>query len=320
MVYGQDPYFSGLGTSLYNNPAASLINLDGDEETKGSLSTTYRDQWSKVSNNAYKTTNLEGNLRIYESTLDCWNIGMVLLNDRSINALLKTNTILLTTAYTRKFASSRSRSNIITVGSSVGYHSSNINLNDLWFGRQYDLSIFEVSENMSNGETTILDNRSYFSLNVGGRWIANLDSKNKVSLSVAVHQLNRPTIGFNEENNSLSSRVVAIGSYRSTLTRFLSQELGLSYTHQLNSYQLNPYYQVIYALPDNDDISLLLSLSGRIANSINGVLLDAVIPAIGIESNTWQARISYDVNVSSLRMTTPNAGALELTLGYYLKT
>ncbi len=245
---------------------------------------------------------------------------MVLLNDRSINALLKTNSFLLSTAYTRKFSSNRSQSNIITVGTSVGYHSTNINLNDLWFGRQYDLSTFEVSDNMSNGETTFLDNRRYASINIGARWIANLDSKNKVTLSVAVHQLNKPTIGFNEENTSISSRIYTSASYKGILTRFLSQELGLSYTQQLNSFQLNPFYQLHYALPDSDDVSLIVSMSGRIANSINGVLLDAIIPAIGIQSTTWQARISYDINVSNLRMTTPNAGALELTLGYYLKT
>lgn len=245
---------------------------------------------------------------------------MVLLNDRSINALLKTNSFLLSTAYTRKFSSNKSRSNIITIGTSVGYHSSNINLDDLWFGRQYDLAAFEISDNMSNGETTILDNRRYASINVGGRWIANLDSKNKVSLSLAVLQINKPTIGFNEENTRISSRVYASATYRGILTRFLSQNVGFSYTQQLNSFQLNPFYQIQYALPDNDDVSLLLSMSGRIANSINGILLDAVIPAIGIQSNTWQAQISYDVNVSSLRMTTPNAGALELTLRYYLQT
>jgi len=316
---GQDPFFSRPDKTLYNNPAFSIINLDG-QDSKGSIQLTYRDQWNKISNAAFRTASLEGNLRIYESSLDCWNIGVIILDDRSNNAILRTNNFLASTAYTRKFSQNRTRSNIITVGASMGYNSTNVSLDELWFGRQYDVDNLEISQTTSNGETTILDNKKYFSINAGARWIANLNSKNKEIASLAAHHLNNPIDGFNQENTSLASRIFASINYGGQLSRYLSQDFGISYTQQLNSFQLNPNCQLTYALPDTDDISVMLALSSRIANSINGVLFDAIIPSIGIKSTDWKGLLSYDINISSLSQTSPNAGALELTLAYYLKT
>ena len=315
----QDPFFSRMTNSIYNSPASSLTNLDG-ETSKGQITLNYRDQWSKVSNAAFRTGSIEGNFRIYESSIDCWNIGAVLLNDRSNNAILKTNNIFVNTAYSRKFSQQRTRSNIVTVGASLSYNSTNIDIDDLWFGRQYDLTNFELSQNMSNGETTILDNRRYFSISAGARWIARFDTKHRLTLSLASHHINKPTVGLNEDQTSLASRIFTSAIYQGSVTRFLTQDIGLSYTQQLNSFQLNPFYQIKYALPDNDDVSLLMALSARVANSINGVLLDAIIPSVGMRSREWEALLSYDINVSSLQQTTPNTGALELTLGYYLKS
>ncbi|MEY4885315.1 MAG: hypothetical protein RL151_624, partial [Bacteroidota bacterium] len=93
----QDPHFSQFFTSpLTLNPALTGL-FDGDFRVAGN----FRNQWPTI-NNAFKTGTASIDFSLLKDNIpenDRWSIGLLALNDRSVNRILNNNHYSVSTAY-----------------------------------------------------------------------------------------------------------------------------------------------------------------------------------------------------------------------------
>lgn len=277
----------------------------------------YRDQWNNISSPAFRTISLEGEYKIYGSSLDSWHIGMIALSDRSNAGLLQQNAINLQTAYTRKLLARRRTYQALTLGADIGTNSTNSNTDKLWFSRQYDQTKFEIDPNLSNGETSLLDNTRHYSLDLGAKWQYHT-KETDITAGLAVHHLNSPRVGQITNSYSLSQRYLLFLMFEKKVKRYLRHKLGISILTQNPSQQIIPSYGIILDFKEADNVAMYATLSTRISKNISGYLNDAVLISIGIKSQTWHGGFSYELNTSGLNFVTRGNGAMELSLGYYI--
>lgn len=318
----QDAFFSqNEGPNLLLSPAHTHTPFTQEQPSAIHLSLRYRDQWSKIAHTAYSTAAAMLDMRIYSSSVDSWNIGLIMMNDKTASNQLNTNNVQLTTAYTRKLSGGhRRQSQVITLGGAIGFMSTNINNTDLWFGRQYDTNLFAINNNLESGEDSNFETQNTFTIDLGGRWIY-INKSNQYGLIGALHHINRPSMGATE-GSDIGARLTLQGIIKMALNSKVHQKATLTYVGQLSSFQIQPYYALHFKWQDHggstgsDDIEAHIGLGLRIANSIDAMILDAMIPTIGLSAERWQAAFSYDINTSDLNFYTNRTGAFELSLGY----
>lgn len=315
-MISQDPYFGNIDSeTLYFNPAN--VSYAFDNEVRGKVAIKYRDQWNNISSPAFRTMSMEGEFKIYGSHIDSWHIGLIALSDRSNTGLLKQNGINLQTAYSRKLFSGRKKFQAVTLGVDLGTTRTNSNTNELWFSRQYDQTKFEIDPNLSNGETSLLDNTSHYSLNLGAKWQYHHENNMDVIIGLAAHHLNNPPIGQITNTYNLSQRYLLFLMLEKNIRRNLRHKLGLSILNQSPSQQIIPSYGVSIDFPEADNVAMHATLSTRLSKNVKGYLNDAILISIGIKSKQWYGGFSYEINTSGLNFVTRGNGAMELSLGYY---
>ncbi len=315
--YGQDAFFSNiLSQSSYDNPTYSSLEKIGDNNN-GRITITYRDQWNKISKGAYSSALIEADYSFYQSAVDNWNGGIYFYNDVSNSGVYKINGATLVSNYGRKLVDQRHNKASLFLGAGLGYNNTNINSSNLWFGRQYDQSIFEINTDISSGEPPLVDNLSYFSIDFGARLIN--EFKNiETEFALATAHLNNPTIGSFDNQESIGTRItglarIAIEANRSTIHQFQAKFIS-----QVKSLQIVPAYVLKLSVNDYDDYKLQIGTGLRLINNIDGLGAESIIISAGIRTSSWSGAISYDINVSDLNFHTRGGGAFELTLGYLL--
>ncbi len=302
--------------SLFDNPSYSAYFQD-DKNPNHQLSIRYRDQFRQFASPAYRTLMLEGNFPLYYSSLDSWNMGLVLQNDNSNNGLFKQNLIGLQLGYARKFSSSRSSYTKVSTGLLFSYESSNFNTLDLWFGKQYDTESLDLDPTLSSGEPLLRSQVNYFNFNLGLAIDHHFSAKNYLKAGLALHHINQPDIG-NISSETLGIRTQAFAEFMIGTSRSLYQGLIVGGVIEGPYLQIQPGYKLLYDVSGRGDTKLRTSLATRFSKTTAGLSLNAIVLAFGLESTQWYGLLSYDVSTSSLNESTPSNGAIELSLGYFL--
>lgn len=314
---GQDPFFSVSNGLLYENPTAHT-NVLTEKDRKGMVNLTYRDQWRSLSDPSFSSFMLESAFIPYKSSVDNWLIGATFLNDKSNGGVLNNNLAQLHTAYQRKFAGGFRSYHKISFGASFSYQRTNLTSQDLWFGRQYDMSNLQIDRTVSNGESFNLESSGFASLSLGLSWKFKMNTTTSLNSSVALHHLNKPEYGFNESKESLSRRINFDIVFTTALNRHIDHGAFLKVIDQQPSRQLTAGYHISFGMNREDSSGLDASIATRLINSISGTSFESLIFSLGIEKAKWRGSMSYDLNISSLNYFTRGNGALEISLAYYL--
>lgn len=323
-LHGQDPIFSIYKIDdTYLNPA-NTFNQFIEEESILKLNLHFRDQWTSISEgDTYTTVKLQGDYNIYSSDLDGFNGGIMFVNDRSSNGGLVNTGLTLLGSYTRKLSQGRRSygSHIVTIGSSFTFAQSNMSLDKLWFGRQFDLNANIRDLTLQSGEEFRLESFSYNDFNLGGRWMYVNDKNNYYMFGLSGSHLNNPTISSLNTNYSIPLRMVLQAEASFGLSENLNHIPSILYVKQDLFWQFRPSYHLSIDINNDDNsFALLAGASTRITNTIDGVVTDALIFDIGLTSKSWNFNFSFDVNISSLKTYTGRNGAIELSFGYILNS
>lgn len=315
----QDAFFSNiLSQSIYDNPTFNSVKEIGQDETRGRISLSYRDQWNRISQGTYSSTLLEADYSFYQSSLDNWNAGIYFLNDVSNSGVLKINGANLVSSYGRKLVDNRDNKATLFLGAGLGYNNTNINTNGLWFGRQYDQSIFEVNTELANGEGNITgDELSYLSIDFGLRLI-NQFRKVRTEFAIAAVHLNNPTIGDSNNPESIGTRINGFASISLLTNKTITHSFQTRVISQLQSLQVVPTYVLDFSVHSDDNYKLKAGTGLRLVNNIDGIGTESLIVSVGLESKKWSGLISYDINISDLNFHTRGGGAFEIKLAYYI--
>ncbi len=279
-LFAQDIHFSqNLISRVSINP--SLIGYFSDNDYRISLHR--RSQWESVSKPFTTFLMSVEAKKIYKKI----NLGLEFYNDKSGDANLTKNQINVALSSNLNLY----RDNNIMLGASFGFGQKTIN---------NDMLIFEQNE-------TLINNSFLFSdISISASFKRNFLDKYSFIISNSYQHLNRPRNSFNNQENRLSIK----NNTYSSISRFINERhavhLELLHTKQTQN------HETLFGIKQELTIKniKLYQLSYYRMN-------DAFIVGLGVKKNNIQAKISYDINVSDLKVASENRGGFEFSIVYF---
>lgn len=299
----QDPHFSQFFASpLTLNPA-----FTGKFDGQWRLAVNHRDQWPSIPK-AYVTTSGSFDFGIMKDKLpagDVFGIGIAGLSDASANDQLKLNYGSVSVSYHK--ALDEDGYNTIGAGFQGTYSSLSLDEGKLTFEDMLRANGFTGARTdfLTNGNS-----QNYFDVNAGILFSGSSNGDNNYYAGVSVYHVNRPKVGFKDQNYFLANRLTVHGGGSLPVADALT--LNASIIHQIQAKASET------------------TLGGALAYNLNGDevtpssifvgswirLNDALIPYIGLEVGGLRIGASYDVNISSLKTATASRGGSEFSLIY----
>ena len=302
-TYAQDPHFSQFFASpLTLNPA-----FTGKFDGQWRLAVNHRDQWPSIPK-AYVTTSGSFDFSVMKDKLpagDVFGIGISGLSDASANDQLKLNYGSLSLSYHK--ALDEDGYNTIGAGFQGTYSSLTLDEGKLTFEDMLRQNGFTGARTdfLTNG-----NNHNYFDVNAGILFSGSSNGINNYYAGVSVYHVNRPKVGFKEQNYLLANRITLHGGGSVPVADALTLNASFIYQSQSKANETTLGGALAYNL--NKDESNPSSIFIGSWLRIN----DALIPYVGLEVGGLRIGASYDVNISSLKTATASRGGSEFSLIY----
>jgi type IX secretion system PorP/SprF family membrane protein len=300
----QDLHFSQwFNSPLTTNPANTGFIPDADYR----LGANYRNQWSSVMSEPYKTMSVWGDAQVFRNRIQTgWlGLGGVILEDVAGSGNLTTTEVYGSVAYHQMV----SYSSLITAGFNVGWVNKRINSSNLKFPDQFDGKFFDNTLPTS----VVIDepNVNFFDIQVGLNYAYFPNTRTYVNGGFSVQHVNNARESFFSTdpagfNSLIPRRYIGFlnGSFKT------SDEVILNpmayYTTQAGAAEIVAGFNLQYNLSDNGDNQVIGGLYYRLG--------DAFIPMIGFIYKNIRLCFTYDVTTSSLSQVNQGRGAWEFAL------
>ncbi len=304
----QDLHFSQFFNSpLTTNPANTGFIPDADYRIGGN----YRNQWSSVMAQPYKTMSLFADAQVFRDRLENgWlGLGAVILSDVAGSGSLRSTKVYGSLAYHQMLGNS----SLLSAGFNAGWANKRIDVSRLKFPDQFDGKFFDNT--LPTSVVLNATNVSYLDVQVGLNY-AYFPSENVyINAGYSTHHVNRPKeTFFNETSNNGRIPMRHIGFINAILKmndRVIINP-NVFYTNQARASELIFGLNANYNLSEAGEKQLLFGAYYRLG--------DAIVPMIGVELNNVRFTFTYDVTMSSLNRFNGSRGASELSIlkkGYY---
>jgi type IX secretion system PorP/SprF family membrane protein len=305
-VKAQDPHFSQFFASpLTLNPA-----LTGKFDGQFRFAGNYRNQWPSIPN-AYITTSASVDFSILKKVVpngDILGIGISGLSDQSADDALSLNYGSLSLSYHK--ALDEDGYNTIGAGFQATYSSISLNLSKLTFEDQLTQSGFTgtTSEVFNN-----VTNKNYFDMSAGLLFSGSSDGVNNYYFGASMYHINRPSVGFQDQNWILLPRTTVHGGASFPLNDQLTIDASAisQFQNEANETLVGGALAINVNQDHDDPTNVYVGSWIRFG--------DAIIPYVALEYEGWRIGTSYDVNTSSLKAATDSRGGIELSLIYIKK-
>ena len=306
----QDLHFSQwFNEPLLTNPANTGFIPDADYR----LGANYRNQWSTVMSEPYKTMSIWGDAQVFRNRIQSgWlGLGGAILHDVAGASSLSTTQVYASVAYHQMVG----YSSLLSIGFNTGWVNKRINSANLKFPDQFDGKFFDT-----NVPTTVIidqPNINYFDMQVGMNYAYFPNAKTYVNAGFSVQHINGPQESFFNTDpvgysNRIPPRYIGFinGSFKTSDMVILNPMAY--YTVQADASELVAGFNVQYNLSGDGDQQLIGGLYFRFN--------DAVIPMVGFVYKNIRLMFTYDVTTSSLTQYNNGNGAWEFAIirpGYY---
>jgi len=282
---------------LYLNPA-----LVGQFDGKYRIHGHYRTQWGSVSSKAYRTEAIS-----FDMPFEKFAFGGQVINKRAGAGDYNDLGIMLDAGYS--FTVDKNETHKISVGVQGGIIQKSINFDNLYFENQYTTSnggTFDQS--LPNGEEYGNANFWLPDINVGLVYFYGKDQiKINPFVGVSVFHLTQPNETFYGIDNKLPLKYIAHGGAKVNLSEKIQLMPKLLFMRQKNAQEINYGLMLHYHLKGSGAI-LLFGPTYRSA--------DAFIVEGGVKIGSYEAKIGYDYNTSSLNTYSDGKGGFEISLTY----
>jgi type IX secretion system PorP/SprF family membrane protein len=306
----QDLHFSQwFNSPLTTNPANTGFIPDADYR----LGANYRNQWSSIMAEPYKTMSIFGDAQVFRNRiLSGWlGLGGVILRDVAGAGNLSTTSAYSSIAYHQMIG----YSSLISAGFNIGWVNKRINSANLKFPDQFDGKFFD--NQLPTGVIIDRPNVNYFDMQVGLNYAYFPNERTYVNAGFSVQHINRARESFfSTDPGGFNSLIPAryIGFLNAS---FKTSELVILnpmayYTNQAASSEAVAGLNLQYNLSGDGENQLVGGLYYRVGESI--------IPMIGFIYGNIRILFTYDVTTSSLSQYDGSRGAWEFALiqnGFY---
>jgi type IX secretion system PorP/SprF family membrane protein len=304
----QDLHFSQFFNSpLSTNPANTGFIPDADYRIGGN----YRNQWSSVMTQPYKTMSLFADAQVFRDRMENgWlGLGGVILSDVAGSGSLRSTKIYGSVAYHQMLGNS----SLLSAGFNVGWANKRIDVSKLKFPDQFDGKFFDNA--LPTSVVLNTNNVSYLDMQAGINYAYFPTEQVYINAGYSIHHVNRPKeTFFNDLSNNGRIPMRHIGFINAILK--MNDKVIINpnvyYTNQAKGSELIFGLNANYNLSEFGEKQLLFGAYYRLG--------DAIVPMVGIELNNVRFTFSYDVTMSSLRNFNGGRGGSELSIlkkGYY---
>jgi type IX secretion system PorP/SprF family membrane protein len=296
----QDIHFSQFyETPLYRNPALAGI-VNGDVRVQA----LYRSQWNSIAN-AYKTGSLNAEYKMPVGKADDYlTLGMQVFYDRAGTTDFTSTTVMPALNFHKSISTERNM--YLSAGFMAGFVERRLDRSKITTNSQYDG--MGDGENFDKTKYAYPDGSAGISLNTG---LGN-DPESNLVLGVAYHHFNRPRNSFYANAGiQLQPKWVYSADMRFgvTETSYITIRADHSQQGSVSETIAGMMYGIkIGADPEHPDYAI----HGGAFLRLN----DSFIPVIKLDYNPYSVAISYDINISKLRMSSYGRGGFELSLTY----
>jgi len=239
---------------------------------------------------------------------DILGIGISGLSDQSADDALSLNYGSLSLSYHK--ALDEDGYNTIGAGFQATYSSINLNLSKLTFEDQLTQNGFTgtTSEVFNNGT-----NKNYFDMSAGLLFSGSSDGINNYYFGASLYHINRPSVGFQDQNWILLPRTTVHGGASFPLNDQLTIDASAisQFQNEANETLIGGALAINVNQDHDDPTNVYVGSWIRFG--------DAIIPYVALEYEGWRIGTSYDVNTSSLKAATDSRGGIELSLIYIKK-
>lgn len=305
MLQAQDLHFSQFFEApLLRNPSLAGI-FTGDVRAQ----MVYRDQWNSFTN-AYKSGSFNVEYKApVGSGDDFLTLGMQMMYDKAGTVGLTTTHVLPALNYHKSLSSTRNT--YLSFGFMGGLVEKRIDRSKVTTNAQYDGVAYNPA--LADGETFSIPKFNYFdgAFGVSYNSAFGQDDENSYFVGVAYHHFNRPKSSFyRNAAAALNPKMVLSGGLKFNLDDFTYFTLQADHTTQGKFAET--VAGVLYSYKIGDADAPMYTIHG-------GAFLrwkDAIIPVIKIDYDPFSVALSYDVNVSQLRVVSQGRGGMELSISY----
>lgn len=297
----QDVHFSQYDFSPLSLNPANTGNFDGDWR----ISSNYRTQWKKVSK-AYVTNSFGYDQQVYLMN-EKFSAGGFLLSDRAGDGSLKTTKIYISGAYHKTIDNHQ-----FHFGLQPGLVLRSVDMAKITFPDQFNMQTGQFDNQLTSNEVGFKDSQSFLDVNLGLGWNRKF-GKYTPAFGFALYHLNRPKDNFFNNDQKLSARKVLNANVKIDITPKIFVTPGLLLMASAKSSQTIVGSKIGYNLNIGDIKSVFVNLSRRDGFK---TMNDANIIAAGVNYRNFDIGVSYDVNISDLRIATNSRGAFEIAIIY----
>ncbi len=301
LVKAQDPHFSQFFASpLTLNPA-----FTGKFSGTWRLAANHRDQWPSIPK-AYVTTSASLDFPILKSKIpdnDVFGVGISALTDASANNILKLNYGSLSMSYHK--ALDENGYSTIGAGFQATYSSLSLEASKLTFEDMLTPNGFTgaTSDVITNGT-----NQSYFDVNAGLLYSGSTNGENNYYLGASMYHINRPKVGFQDQNWYLSGRISLHGGGSFPISDVITVHTSLIHQMQNKASETTIGGAIAANLSQDAEKPAAVYIGSWFRFN------DAIVPYIGLEFGGLRIGASYDINVSSLKAATASRGGSEFSV------
>jgi len=301
--WSQDFHLSQYDAAVLNVNPALTGSFMGEYRIHGH----YRTQWMAVATNPFTT-----GLVAFDLNKGKWGFGGQIANFRAGVGGYNVAAIMPSAAYKMRLGAKKHH--LLDFGLQAGVFQKSVKSSSLTFANQYvKTNGGEFNTSLSSGEA--FNNEGFFNLDVVAGVMytyGSYHSRINPFVGGTFYHLNRPTESFLGESNKLPIRTQVQVGARWVVTEKLTLTPKAYFQYQTKAEELNLGVLGQYYLQDSD----LFLLFGAYYRNDN----DALVLDIGGKFAGFIGRVSYDVNISTLKSATNGRGATELSLTYVWST
>lgn len=302
-IQAQDLRFSQFFHSpLTTNPANTGFIPDADYR----LIANYRNQWSSILTNPYKTMSISGDTKLLADRFESgWlGIGGVILRDVAGAGNLTSTKVYGSVAYHQMLG----YSSLLSAGFNLGWANKRIDISKLTFPDQFNGKFFDKSYSTDAYNYISKNNVSYFDMQAGLNYAYFPTDKVYINAGFSVHHINRPEETFFQPQVGIDTRIPRryIGFLNASikLNELVIINPNIYYSLQAKANEIVAGGYIQYNLSGDGETQLLGGAYFRVG--------DAAIPLVGFQWKDFRLAFTYDATVSSLATYNGSRGAYEI--------
>lgn len=285
---------------IYLNPAMTGM-FDGYYR----IHANYRNQWNAVSRNPFQTAALS-----FDMPVKRYGWGAQVMNSRA--GIGNFNELSLTLSAAYDLQCDKRNIHHVAFGMSVTGVQKSVDMGRLTWNNQYAPVQNSFDPTLPSGENSAQMESDYnMMINAGLLYYyAKEGSRINPFVGFSASNLNQPDESFFGNTSKLPIHYIVHTGARIGITERLVLNPRLLYMMQTNARELTYGLLANIYLPDRD---AYLIAGPTIRNK------DAAIFEVGLKLGQFTYRLSYDVNISTLKPATNNRGGVEFSLIYVAK-